>query len=366
MDAHRISDRPGGAVDLEQDTTSIWKERTMNIHLYDEDEAPTVVSESEIESSADAVRQATSGDDTPVTDRQGYIGGSDAAVIAGLSPWKTPYELWLEKTGEEAPPDLSANERVYWGQVLEEIVAREYARRTGRKVRRQNKLLRHREYPFIAAHIDRDVLNELRILEVKTTDIGRADEWGEEGSDEIPDHYYCQVQHYLAVTGEAVCDVAVLIGGNRFRIYSVSRDEEFIAGLINLEREFWQHVTERRPPEPKSSDEANQMWPHGGEGRVRAGDQEMMLARELFDVRSRIKELESKRDRLETQLKTAMADIGEELFYGKTKLATWKTQKRRSFDTKAFREANPDLYERYSEEKELRVFRLSWKPGKGE
>ena len=49
--------------------------------------------------------------------RSGGIGGSDAAVIAGLSPWKSPYELYLEKTGEAAAPDLSDNERVYWGTV---------------------------------------------------------------------------------------------------------------------------------------------------------------------------------------------------------------------------------------------------------
>lgn len=61
------------------------------------------------------------------TDRKTFIGGSDAATICGLNPWKTRYQLWQEKTGQAEPTDLSENERVYWGNVLEEVVATEWA-----------------------------------------------------------------------------------------------------------------------------------------------------------------------------------------------------------------------------------------------
>lgn len=333
----------------------------MDIHLYDEDEAPDVTTGAE--AAVAAVEQTTEpSKETPVHDRRGYLGGSDAAVIAGLSPWKTPYQLYLEKIGKEKPADLSDNERVYWGQILEAVVAHEYGRRTGRKIRRVNKLLMHNEHPFIAAHIDRDVLNESRILEIKTA--GRGTDWGEEETDEIPPHYYAQVQHYLAVTGADVCDVAVLIGGQQYRQYEVPRDDEYIAALIKLELDFWEHVQSEDPPTPETSAEANEMWPTTTGGIVYGDATTIRAAQDLYDVKAKIKDLEAQKDHLETQLKAAMEDIGDTLVAGKTKLATWKPQESRRFDSKAFAADNPELYERYRKPQVTRVFRLSYKPGK--
>lgn len=175
------------------------------------------------------------------------IGSSDAAVAVGISPYKSPLELWLEKTGRQAAPDLSANDAVFWGTTLEHIIATVYAERTGAKVRKVNAVLQHPEYLFMLANLDRLVLHPTDgsgILEVKTAGHHSAQFW-EEG---VPDSYQCQVLHQLAVTGKQWCDVAVLIGGQDFRIYRVNRDDDKISDLILREEKFWQCVVQDIQP----------------------------------------------------------------------------------------------------------------------
>ncbi|MGZ8258117.1 MAG: YqaJ viral recombinase family nuclease, partial [Methylotenera sp.] len=167
------------------------------------------------------------------------VGSSDAAVAVGLSPYKSPLKLWLEKTDRQLAPDLAANDAVFWGTTLEHIIATVYAERTGVKVRRLNAVLQHPEYPFMLANLDRVVQHPTDgngILEVKTAGVNSARFW----EDGVPESYQCQVLHQLAVTGKAWCDVAVLIGGQDFRVYRVVRDEEKIADLIEREVKFWQ------------------------------------------------------------------------------------------------------------------------------
>ncbi|NLH44914.1 MAG: endonuclease, partial [Acholeplasmataceae bacterium] len=69
--------------------------------------------------------------------RNSGIGGSDAGIIVGLNKWKSPFQLWLEKTGQVEAESLSDNEFVYWGNVLEQVVADEFTVRTGKKVMRR-------------------------------------------------------------------------------------------------------------------------------------------------------------------------------------------------------------------------------------
>ncbi|MGZ8261477.1 MAG: YqaJ viral recombinase family nuclease [Methylotenera sp.] len=175
------------------------------------------------------------------------VGSSDAAVAVGLSPYKSPLKLWLEKTDRQLAPDLAANDAVFWGTTLEHIIATVYAERTGVKVRRLNAVLQHPEYPFMLANLDRVVQHPTDgngILEVKTAGVNSARFW----EDGVPESYQCQVLHQLAVTGKAWCDVAVLIGGQDFRVYRVVRDEEKIADLIEREVKFWQFVIDDVPP----------------------------------------------------------------------------------------------------------------------
>jgi predicted phage-related endonuclease len=100
-------------------------------------------------------------------------------------------------------------------------------------------------------HIDRRVVGgkERRALEVKTTSI--ADDWGEDGTTEIPNYVMCQIQHYMHVIKLDVVDVAVLIGGNDYRQYEIPRMDDLIRRIIEAEEEFWDRVEAKVPPEPE-------------------------------------------------------------------------------------------------------------------
>jgi putative phage-type endonuclease len=192
------------------------------------------------------------------------IGSSDAAAILGVSPWSSPFRVWERLTGaavDEPEPQLA------WrvGQELEGFMARLYAEQTGRKVRRDYQHHRSRAHPFMVTHLDFKVLGERRLLECKTASY-KSDSWGEPGSAEIPVHYYCQVQHEMAVTGYEITDVPVMFGFRTFHVYTVERNAQFIAELVDAEETFWrEHVETRVPPPVDGSDHARQFmqrrWP---------------------------------------------------------------------------------------------------------
>lgn len=173
------------------------------------------------------------------------IGGSDAAVIMGLNSYKSPYQLWMEKTGQVDPPDLSGNQYVYWGTKNEANIADWFQEETGKKVKRLG-TLQNREYPFMLANVDRTVIGENAGLEIKTAGVSQYRKWKD---DEIPDAYYCQCLHYMAVTGADYWYIAVLLGGNEAKWKRIERNEEDIKTLIEAEKEFWNLVqTQTAPP----------------------------------------------------------------------------------------------------------------------
>lgn len=178
------------------------------------------------------------------------IGGSDAAVIMGMNQYKSPYQLWLEKTGQAEAPDLSHVQAVYWGSKNEANIADWFQEETSKRVKRLG-TLRSREYPFMLANVDRTVVGENAGLEIKTAGVSQYRKWKD---DEIPDAYYCQCLHYMAVTGAAYWYIAVLLGGNEAKWKRIERNEEDIQHLIMAETDFWKLVETRTPPPVDGSD----------------------------------------------------------------------------------------------------------------
>jgi putative phage-type endonuclease len=184
--------------------------------------------------------------------RKQGIGASDAAAAVGVSPYQSPLELWMIKTGRDSAllkpdPDDQASP-MYWGNLLEPIVAQQYSKRTGHKVRKVNAVLQHpdADKAWMLANLDYAIVNhpDVQILECKT-----AGEWGAKlWKDGVPEYVQCQVQHQLAVTGKTAADVCVLICGQEIRIYRIERDEALIEKLIALERQFWHCVETDTPP----------------------------------------------------------------------------------------------------------------------
>ena len=180
--------------------------------------------------------------------RKKGIGGSDVAAILGFSPYKSPYQLWLDKTGRSERKE-SQNESAHFGNLLEDVVAKEFSRRSGVKVQRvtQQLSLENIGEPWAIGNIDRAVVNpEIagRVffkdgklttdqgLECKTASEYLSKLFGEEGTDQIPDYYLTQCLWYMKLTGFQVWHLAVLIGGNKFRMYRIERDDDLIESIF--------------------------------------------------------------------------------------------------------------------------------------
>ncbi len=291
--------------------------------------------------------------------RRGGIGGSDVAAILGLSPWKTPLDVYLDKTGQSEPEE--ENEAMYWGTILEDIVAREFMKRTGLKVRRRNQIFEHSTLPFLRANIDRDIVGERAVLECKTTSGFNRDQWGEPYTDLVPFPYLCQTMHYMSVLDYDYAYMAVLIGGNDYRIYFIRRNAELEEHIIRLCTDFWQnHVVKGIPPEPTTPADIDTLYAAGGqEGIVTADDATHSVARDLAGLKVQEKSLGKRRKELEGELKKAMGDKAElaRAADGQT-LATWKSATSKRFDTTRFTADHADLYKEYAKESTYRRFLL--------
>jgi putative phage-type endonuclease len=184
-------------------------------------------------------------------ERRTGVGGSDAATVLGLNPFTTAYELYLDKLGEAPPEDENfLKEARYWGSVLEQPVCDRYAEETGFKVQRANQLIRSKEHPFMIANIDRKVVGEDRRIGFEAKTAARPEGWGDSGTNEIPPYIMLQCQHYLAVTGYDVWDLAVLIGNRDYRSYRITPIQDIIEQLVEAEEEFWDRVQAKVAPEP--------------------------------------------------------------------------------------------------------------------
>ena len=133
-------------------------------------------------------------------DRKTFIGGSDIAAVMGMSKWKSPLQLWAEKTGRIEPDDLSGIEAVELGTELEDFVAKKFERKSSLKVRRAPKRYICKQFDFMSCQVDRLIEGTDFLLEVKTCSAWLAKDW--EG-EEIPKDYILQVLWQLGITGRS-------------------------------------------------------------------------------------------------------------------------------------------------------------------
>jgi putative phage-type endonuclease len=172
------------------------------------------------------------------------LGASEAAAALGVCPYTTPVELWQRKTGKA--PGREESEAMRWGTLLEPAILDEYQRRTGVTVIGRQMFMRHPEHPWMTATLD-GLTPSGRLVEVKTTSAWSRG-FGDEDSDELPDHYRIQLHQQFAVTGTDRADLVVLVGGQKLRIYPVERDEQLVRVVVRCALGFWRCVESGSPP----------------------------------------------------------------------------------------------------------------------
>jgi putative phage-type endonuclease len=286
-------------------------------------------------------------------DRSKYIGGSDIGAILGLSKFRTPVEVWMEKTGKETKQLDSLPLR--FGSFAEEFVASEYARATGFELLRDESIYIHPTHSFMSAHIDRFVLGAgidrppTRILECKTANPFARGEWGEPGTDQVPMSYLCQCIWYMAITGIEQCDLAVLFGNSDFRIYEIERDLELEALVIEKALDFWnEYVLKDTPPPAQTEGDYQALFKKSDPSKtIEANLKTVELIRQLQSLGKQSSDVDEQITQIKQHIMNEMKEA-EVLSFQGTVIATWKAPKP-SFrlDSKRLEQEEKEIFERF-------------------
>lgn len=287
------------------------------------------------------------------------IGGSDAGAVIGLNPYKSAYTLWAEKTGRI--PEFEGNLTTEAGSYLEEFVAKLFEKETGKKVRRKNRMLVNTDYPWAFGDVDRLIVGEKALLEIKTTNsIPIMKQL--RNSEEFPEAYYAQVVHYLAVSGLEKAYLAVLIGCRDFKVFELERDEGEIAALMGEEQEFWEGYVKSNTPPPadgfaSTTDTITSLYPESNDDTVSLIAYERDLE-QYMNLSKQIKELEAMKDEFANRVKAFMGESGKGESNGFK--VSWTSSERKTFDAKKFASDHKELdLSAYYKTSSFRAFKVT-------
>ncbi len=271
------------------------------------------------------------------------LGGSDIASALGVSPFKTAYELYLEKVeGHEV--DLSDNSSVVIGNLLEDPIASQYESLTGQKLFCASNFI-HPQYPFIRGNPDRLILESQKILEIKTTNDRSIRSTGKPISDELMEVYTLQVSHYMLVTGWKMAELAVVIipeetkkqifcrlanhvlTGKSLELqnlvneldiyrYTFERDSEIDEIILEGATKFWkEHVEKRIPPDvdythPHAKECLKKKYSLISEETIRLPDEFIQVTDAFEETKEHLKKYGKLKDELEARILDGIKNAG--------------------------------------------------------
>lgn len=288
------------------------------------------------------------------TERLDGIGGSDAPVVVGLSPYKRPIELYREKRDRIIPDEtVDVPLRMRLGNMIEGLVLDLYDEQTGRKTRHISSTRWSKAYPWAYVHLDGQVVGEKRIVQVKTAgQHSRREEWGEPGEGPtkgVPADIYVQELHELAVTGADVADVVLLRGFESLTIYELPRDDVSIDLLMKEEAQFVEDVRKGIEPAIDGSEayrrHISEKFPRD-QGVVRlATPEEDVLISNLDLTLHNLKMVEENAETMKNRLREIIGDDAG--ITGSAGTVTWKAQGSKRTDWKTVAGAYRALLDLY-------------------
>lgn len=282
--------------------------------------------------------------------RQASIGTSDFAAVFGLSPWKTPYELWEEKMNGAA--DIKSF-RFEQGHKYEKVVREWFTEITGLKVVRDKKIRIHKDYDYLTTNLDGIVRRDDGVksaIEIKTVDPMIYRHW----DGEIPLYYQIQAQGQMAITGFDSVFFAVQIGFHDYKIKEVKFNREWWELQKPKLVDFWEsYVIEKTPPPPINSEDVARLFPKSN-GDIITIDKDgeiQWFVKDLIKVKDKIKTLQEDQKNLEFSIKKFIGESDGIRDIDNQWNVSYKTGKpRTSFDKKSFGANHPDLLKEYTKE----------------
>lgn len=284
--------------------------------------------------------------------RKHGIGSSEVATILGLNPWETPYQLWRRKKGLDAPKDETFAMKA--GHYLEDAVSQFWADATGREVIKSSAgdwLIVNSERDFLRASPDRTYWipglpksNENKgVLECKTTQMSID-------ADDLPKHWFCQVQYQLGVSELTQGSLAWLCSGREFGYKDIAFVQDFYGWMTEEIERFWvDNILGGVEPAATSVADVVTKYARHTEGKIiEVSDEMLTVYTRLKEVRAEIAKAEVEKEELEAKIKIGFGDA-EAISYNRQTLATWKASKESAkFDSKAFCQAHPDLAQSFT------------------
>jgi len=290
-------------------------------------------------------------------ERKNYLGGSDLGAIAGLNPYRTALDVYLDKTSDDIRCETSPAMR--WGTLLEDTIAKEYAEVTGQTIEIEPNTIYHPSMKFLGANIDRWVGDKEYVLECKTAGFTRGKEWGEVGTDQIPESYLIQCAFYASICDVPKVDIAVLIAGQDFRIYTYNRNKDLEDKIIKIGVNFWHnHIEKRIPPKCINTRDTFNLFPQSNHHEIVAESNIMEKWEQLKSLKEEESRIQSTIEKLKTDIQEFMRDYDVLIDNQGNVIATWKNTAPKSFfDVKKFKDEAKELYLKYiSHAKQSRMF----------
>lgn len=316
----------------------------------------------------------------PHPDRSKFLGGSDIAAVIGLSPWLTPVELWMQKTGRTPREEPTAARKKMFarGHKLEPFIRDmviDKLRDMGLTVQLVaiNQRYADKDHPFLACEIDFELLltgeieigGQLHVLknehinaDAKSVSSFARKKWGEEDTEDVPIEYAAQFMHGLGITGRGRCLVAALRSFDDVDIYWTNRDDETITAMREKAVMFWNDcVLADVAPDPFTFSDIKLLFPLDNGQATDATPEIAEKVSQLRDVKARIKVLEDQETALTFEVGEFISPNAILKFGGK-EIATWKAQATTRLDQKLLKQEMPDIAAQYSNTTTSRVLRL--------
>lgn len=285
--------------------------------------------------------------DKQKAEREASLGSSDAPIVAGVSPYKSPLELYYQLHGELPRYTDEETQAQRIGSKLEPMIAELAAEDLGLKIRR-SATRRHPTHSFMVANLDFEIVNNPKgpgVLEIKNRGASKP-------FDTLPDDIALQVAQQLAVTQRDWGIVAVLFGFGNLKTYEVQRDKELEEYLIELEARFILRVQKSEPPDhtwtPETVGLLKKLYPTDSGKEIRLDMPEAAHMYERFQLAKVVlAQQEAEKAEAEGWLKAHMLDASVATLPNGASI-TWKSTKAsQKFDEEKLKAELPEVHSRY-------------------
>lgn len=255
------------------------------------------------------------------------LGASDSAIIMGYSSYKTPYQLYLEKTGI-VTDDEDVTEVQYWGNALEPLIIKRFSQENDVEVTFPDTVY-HPNYPYIFANLDGWITAENAVIECKCANAFQRKEWDMALTDGIPLTYLIQIAKQCAITDASRGYCAVLIGGMEYKQFIYERDKALEELIIQADIDFWHCVQNRMEPAPINTSDCRLKFRKASPDKVIQSTFKTASALiELAAIKLQIKNLECHEDELKMHIMAHMGDAEYLVGQDEELLASWKATKK--------------------------------------